>query len=575
MKPIFTLILAISCFPAFCQYNFYFGNIHSHSSYSDGNKDSLVSGYKTPGDDYNYAKGSYHMDFLGISEHNHYTALNDPGMRLANYARGLYQSDTSNNNGAFVSMYGQEWGTISQGGHVVTYGVPGLIGWETGNGAWGTGNNYDIFCNNGDFSSFWPIVNSYPTAFATLAHPQPGDFGDILNASFSSVADSVIVGLAVRSGSEFSTTTDYTDQSAALFEATFFSALAKGYHAGPTIDHDDHNTTFGRTSRSRTVVLATTLHRDSIMSAYKANRFYASDDWNTEINFIINGHFMGSEFNSTSALSISVSVNDPDALADPKDMTNQIEIYFGTPGTLLNATVLTSNTGSNTLNYTHSTIGLLYDRFYYFAKITQDGGDIIWTSPIWVNIKDVVLPLELTKFAGRQQNELIKLDWTTSQETNADYFEIERSLNGTYFGKIGKVSSKYHTTSTATNYEFTDANAINGMNFYRLKQYDMDGKFKYSNIIPVVFNHSIVKMIRISPNPVNADLNITLTVSENAALECKIYNADGRQVKTLTAAVNVGKNTISENVTALPNGNYIVVLIHNNERIAETKFIKQ
>jgi len=311
------------------------------------------------------------------------------------------------------------------------------------------------------------------------------------------------------------------------------------------------------------------------MSAYKANRFYASDDWNTEVNFIINGHFMGSEFNSTSNLSISVAVNDPDLPGDPKDMTNQIELYFGTPGSLTNATILTSNTGSNTLNYTHSTLGLLYDRFYYFAKITQDDGDIIWTSPIWVNINNVVLPLQLTKFTGRQQDEIIKLDWTTSQEINTDRFEIERSLNGTWFEKTGNVTSRYHNSSAPTNYEFTDINAINGMNFYRLKQYDMDGKFKYSNIVPVMFNHSIVKMIRINPNPVNDELNITLTISEAANLLCKIYNTEGREVKTMTAAVNAGKHTISESVSSLPNGNYIVVLIHNNERIAETKFVKQ
>src|ERR1700755_300010 len=114
MKPFFTLILIISCLPAFCQYNFYFGNIHSHSSYSDGNKDRNSSGYYMPGDDYNYAKGSYHMDFLGISEHNHFTA----GMQLAYYAQGLYQADTANANGSFVALYGQEWGTIPEGGHV-------------------------------------------------------------------------------------------------------------------------------------------------------------------------------------------------------------------------------------------------------------------------------------------------------------------------------------------------------------------------------------------------------------------------------------------------------------------------
>ena len=116
MKLIFTIILFINGFSAVCQYNFYFGNLHSHSSYSDGNKDSTTTGYYTPGDDYNYAKGSYHMDFLGISEHNNYTANNNPGMHLSDYSRGTYQADTANHNGSFVAMYGFEWGYHQPGG---------------------------------------------------------------------------------------------------------------------------------------------------------------------------------------------------------------------------------------------------------------------------------------------------------------------------------------------------------------------------------------------------------------------------------------------------------------------------
>ncbi|HMK05146.1 MAG TPA: hypothetical protein VK489_13170, partial [Ferruginibacter sp.] len=106
----------------------------------------MTTGYFTPGDNYNYAKGSYHMDFLGISEHNHYTAANNPGMRLPRYAMGLHQADTANNNGTFICMYGQEWGTNADGGHVIVYGVPDLLGWETGAGAWGGSNNYNAFC---------------------------------------------------------------------------------------------------------------------------------------------------------------------------------------------------------------------------------------------------------------------------------------------------------------------------------------------------------------------------------------------------------------------------------------------
>ncbi len=170
----FRVVVAMILFSgtAFGQYNFYFGNIHSHTSYSDGNKDSTTSGYYYPGQDFYYAKGSYHMDFLGICDHNHFSSNNNPGMHVADYSRGMTQADTANNNGTFVCMYGFEYGVINNGGHVVVYGIPGLVGWEAGSGAWGATNNYDIYNAKFDYAGLWSIINSYPNAFATLAHPQ-------------------------------------------------------------------------------------------------------------------------------------------------------------------------------------------------------------------------------------------------------------------------------------------------------------------------------------------------------------------------------------------------------------------
>lgn len=495
-------------------------------------------------------------------------------MHVGHFGMGLYQADTANNTGTFVAMYGTEWGTISQGGHVITYGVPLLIGWESGSGGWGTTNNYDIFCAKGDFASYWPIVKSYPTAFCTLAHPQTNDFGQLIDAAvYNANTDSVVAGVAIRSGSAFSTTTNYTDPPATSYEFKYLKALAKGYHVGPTIDHDNHNTTFGRTNPSRTVILAASLNRDSIMAAFKANRFYASDDWNAQVNFTINGNFMGSHFITPNNSSLSVTVTDPDAPGDPNDNINIIEIFYGIAGSGVDATLLTSNTGTNTLSYSHAS--LVEIMYYYFAKITQVGGDIIWTAPIWVYRNAVIVPIELTSFTGIQQNEVISLNWTTAQEINADHFEIEHSPDGRHFQKAGMVYSKYQNSSLPTDYDFAHLSPVKGINFYRLKQFDKDGKFKYSDIIPVLFNQSIVKTIRINPNPVFSHLNISLTVSENASILCKIYNADGREVRSLIFPVFTGKNMINTDVSALANGNYIVVLISNNERIAETKFIKQ
>lgn len=385
-------------FAGYAQYNFYYGNIHSHTDYSDGNKDSATSGVSIPFESYNYAKNSYHIDFWGISEHNHFNANNNPGMLLSHYAEGLYQADIANDDGHFVCLYGMEFGTISQGGHIVTYGVPGLVGWEDIGGS----PNYDIYCALNDFGSYWDIVKSYPKAFSTLAHPETGDYNSLLDgAAFSAAADSTIVGTAIRSGSAFSTTDDYSDAPATEYESKYKKCLSRGYHVGPTIDHDNHYTTFGRTLPGRTVVLATKLYRDSIIAAYQQRRFYASDDWNTEVMYTLNGNPMGSINTINTDPSINISVSDVDAA----DNVSMIELFYGVPGSGIYATVLVAASNNNTLSYTHQTVA--GEQFYYYARITQTDGDIIWTAPIW--IKRVATPLDV---------EDVAIDETTDQSAN-------------------------------------------------------------------------------------------------------------------------------------------------------------
>ncbi len=568
MKQILSALLLLTASSLHAQYNYYFGNIHAHSNYSDGNKDSSTTGFFTPADDYNYAKGSYHMDFLGIAEHNHFSSTRNPGMRLANYAKGLYQADTATHDGSFVCLYGMEWGVISNGGHVVTYGVPSLIGWETGSGGWGPTNNYDIYCAKSDYTSFWPIVNSFPNSFCTLAHPDNGDYGDLNGAAaYSTVADSAIVGVAVRSGSAMSLTTDYSDPAPTSYESDFLATLAKGYHAGPAADQDNHYTTFGRTNHIRTVVLAQSLKKDSIMAAYRAMRFYASDDWNAQVSFTVNGNVMGSNFNTAANSSISVSINDPSNNSGGADPINKIQIYYGVPGSGSNATLLTSNTGSNSLAYVHSTS--LNSSYYYFAKITQVDGDIVWTSPIWIFRNSLTLPVDLLNFTAAQSKQQVQVKWTTAQEINNDRFEVERSIDGSRYETIAVVASRDHNSQTPTSYFFDDRLPKAGMNFYRLRQIDLDGRASYSNIVAVNFENEFVKL-RISPNPATNNIIVSYPLPA-PDIFCKIYNSEGREVMQLARIAATNNIDISR----LPAGMYFVVLARPDERLAEGNFIKQ
>ncbi len=188
-------------------YNYYYGNLHSHSSYSDGNKDntSLI-----PADNYAFAKDAECMDFLGIAEHNHFSFPGNPGMHLADYHLGLQQANTfTGNNPGFLALYGMEYGVISNGGHLVIYGIDSLLGWETISGA----PNYDIFVGKYDYNGLFSVINRFRSAdaFGFFAHPDDNDYSNLLNTAYRPVADSAIVGSALENGPAFSDAVNYAD----------------------------------------------------------------------------------------------------------------------------------------------------------------------------------------------------------------------------------------------------------------------------------------------------------------------------------------------------------------------------
>lgn len=378
-------IAVLGLMTAFCAkaqtYNYYYGNIHSQSSYSDGNQDSATSLITTPLQDFNYAKLAQHLDFYGISDHNHMAA----GMRSpAFFHKGLDDANAANADGSFVALYGQEWGVISGGGHVVVYGYDSLMGWDAG--------DYDVHVAESDYATLWKRINMHPGAFGYLAHPQSGDYTNLFTTARNAAADSAIIGMAGRSGPAFSTNTTYSNPSTSTYIARYQDALKRGYHVGVGLDHDTHNSVFGRQTAGRLVVLAPSLTRENILDALRQMRFYSSDDWNVKVNFTIASYPMGSVFTHAGTPAISVTVTDPDG-----ESTSSIKVYYGIPGSGTAPTVLTSNTGSNTLTYTHAIANSA--QYYYYLEITQADGDKIWTSPIWYKRDDAASSVPTAAFS--------------------------------------------------------------------------------------------------------------------------------------------------------------------------------
>ncbi|NOT50074.1 MAG: CehA/McbA family metallohydrolase [Chitinophagaceae bacterium] len=368
---LFTTAFLFSLFLNAQTYNHYRGNLHAHSAYSDGNKDSTASGVNTPAGCFNYAKGSKAFDYLGVSEHNHYYKEENPGMHLEDFAKGLQQADDENDDGNFVCMYGMEYGTVAAG-HVLIYGYDELIGWED--------DNHDVFNKKPDYKTLWQLIADKSGAFATLCHPKNADFQKLLTTPYNSIADDAICGVAIKNGPHSSKLKNYSANPPGTFYSYYKAMLAKGYHLGPTIDHDTHNTVFGRSHQSRTVVLSEELNREDIMDAFREMRFYASEDSNATVEFTINGFPMGSIISDpVTTIEIDVVVTDKTT-----DKVQTIKVLTGKPGSNIKATFLSGASSITSELHVTKTVPL-NKAAYYYVEVIQKDGQKIYTSPIWIN----------------------------------------------------------------------------------------------------------------------------------------------------------------------------------------------
>lgn len=495
---------------AVSNYNLYFGNLHSHSDYSDGDLDNVCNGANSAYCCYDIGNTALNFDFMGISDHNHNEG---PVMTPGKYSSGLNEAITYNAaHNDFVALFGMEWGTISTGGHVGVYGINQLVGWNTG--------NYNIYCAKGDYNTLFNLVANTPNAFATLCHPNNSDFGNIANTPYNVIYDNAIVGVAVKNGPYNSTNISYTDPAAGNNANYYNNLLSDGYHLGPTVDLDNHNSaTMGKCSQGRTVVLATSLSQASITDAMLNMRFYATEDYNLNVAFTVNTTYpMGSIVTQSTNPVFDVVSSDPDGEA-----ITQIRILYGVPGSSVAPTVLTSAANVTSLNFTHT---FATGTFYYYAELTQADGNITWTSPIWYTKITSPLPIELLTFTGRNTNKGNLLEWVTATELDNDYFTLERSRDGIHFEPIAVIDGA-GTSMSPSYYEFTDKFAKTGYNYYRLKQTDFDGHFTYSKII-LIRTEEKTAPFGIYPNPNRG--NFIVRFDEQGSFRIVLMDATGRIV---------------------------------------------
>lgn len=185
------------------------------------------------------------------------------------------------------------------------------------------------------------------------------------------------------------------------------------------------------------------------------------------------------------------------------------------------------------------------------------------------------LPLSLLNFSGQLQNADGGLVWKTTNETNTANFEVERSLDGRTYNKIGMVAAA-GTSSTNKSYSFTDKNITSlgsSVVFYRLKMKDVDNKFSYSGIVTLRLKAKGMVTL-LYPNPVKTSATLTINADKNERITYSLIDLAGRVLQSKSVSLAAGSNTLTIDVSKLVVGVYSLS-IQGEQTKERIRFVKQ
>jgi len=175
-------------------------------------------------------------------------------------------------------------------------------------------------------------------------------------------------------------------------------------------------------------------------------------------------------------------------------------------------------------------------------------------------IPTVLLSVDYRYFTGEIRGTTDHLIWATASETDNDYFDVEYSLDGVNFQKIGQVDAFGNSTETQL-YEFTHQHPRIGLNYYRLRQVDIDGNASYSNV--VVLEHKASEISNnFFPNPTNDIINYQFSADVNEAVTIEVMDVLGRVLKQSEYQVMTGLNTLAVDLSPYVSGTYILRVTH-------------
>ncbi|MBC8172694.1 MAG: hypothetical protein H7X71_02210 [Chitinophagales bacterium] len=212
---------------------------------------------------------------------------------------------------------------------------------------------------------------------------------------------------------------------------------------------------------------------------------------------------------------------------------------------------------------------------YTYTLTVTDACGTTATDAVTITDNCLILPITFVSFTGYHHNGSNYLNCITASEENSDYLNLERSAIKGGFETIGTL--KAHATSAEQyEYAFVDTLPFEGVNYYRLKEVDMNGEVSYSDMIAIYADYDYMNpFLQLnSENPVHDMLSMNIFSISAGDATLKIYDAIGNEVLSSQFSAGGGRNSILLNISLLAPGAYIAFYQKDDER-SEIKLMKQ
>ena len=336
-------------------YNYYFGNLHSHTSYSDG--------VLTPSDAFRHARYAAKMDFHAVTDHGYYM---QEATNLHHWFLAHEEADEFYEPGRFVALVGYEW-TFTDG-HMNGFDTPRAASRDT----------------QRSLTAFLEFLAEHD-GIGVFNHPNYDIQPNWNDFEYRGLGDRQVSLIEVGSGPYRHNVTN---------ERAYRRALDRGWHVGAVSSQDNHRADWGTAAPTRTGLIAPELTREAVLSAMRNMRTYATEDSNVRVLFASEHSVMGDEIEisqdalmSGKSVEFRVYLADPDEV-DPLEMVQIVSnggevVWEDAPG---RGHPCDADRVGEAVGAYEAIVALTPKSSYswYYLRAVQSDGDVVVTSPIWV-----------------------------------------------------------------------------------------------------------------------------------------------------------------------------------------------